>query len=67
MDGAEIRVLKETNQVGLGGLLEGEDGRALEAEIRFEVLGDFSNQALEGQLADEELGALLVLGKVVVF
>lgn len=49
-----------THQVGLGGLLQGEDGRALEAKVGLEVLGDFAYQALERQLADQQLGGLLV-------
>ena len=48
------------DEVGLCGLLQGEDGSALEAEISLEVLGNLAHQALEGQLADQELGALLV-------
>jgi len=60
VDGAQVGVLKETNQVSLRGLLEGHDGRGLEAEISLEVLGNFSDKALEGQLADEELSGLLV-------
>jgi len=60
MDGAEVGVLKERDEVGLNGLLESADGRGLEAEVGLEVLSDFTNQALEGQLADEELGGLLV-------
>lgn len=32
----------------------------MEAEISLEVLGDLSHQALERQLADEQLGGLLV-------
>ena len=60
MDGAEVGVLEEANKVGLSRLLEGEDGRPLEAEIGFEVLGDLADEALEGELADEELGGLLV-------
>ena len=35
-------------------------GRALEAQVGLEVLGDISHQALEGQLADEQFGGLLV-------
>ena len=61
MDGAEIGVLKEANHEGLGCLLEGEDGRGLEAEVGLEVLGDLTDEALEGGLADEEVGGLLVL------
>lgn len=60
MDGAQVGVLEETHQVGFAGLLQSHDGRALEAQVSLEVLGDFSHQALEGQLADEELSALLV-------
>jgi len=60
VDGAEVGVLEETDEVGLRGLLERHDGRALEAQIRLEVLSDLTHEPLEGQLADEELGALLV-------
>ena len=60
VDGAQVGVLKETNQVSLRGLLESHDSRGLEAEVSLEVLGNLSDQALEGQLADEELSRLLV-------
>ena len=60
MDGAQVGVLKEANQVGLAGLLESHDGRALEPQVSLEVLGNLPHQALEGQLADEELSGLLV-------
>ena len=60
VDGAQVGVLKQTNKVGLAGLLEGHDGRGLEPEVSLEVLGDLSHQTLEGQLADEELSGLLV-------
>ena len=60
VDGREVGVLEQADEVGLGGLLEGQDGGALEAEVRLEVLGDLTDQALEGQLADQQLGALLV-------
>ena len=42
MDGAEVGVLEEADEVGLGGLLEGEDGGGLEAEVGLEVLGDLT-------------------------
>ena len=60
VDGSEVGVLEKANQVGLSGLLEGKDGRALEAEISLEVLGDLTDKSLERELADEELSALLV-------
>lgn len=36
------------------------NGSTLKTEIRLEVLSDFSDQSLEGQLPDEQLGGLLV-------
>ena len=60
MDGAQVGVLKQANKVGLAGLLKGHDSRALEPQVSLEVLGNLSDQALEGQLADEELSRLLV-------
>ncbi len=60
MDGAEVGVLEETNQVGLRRLLEGQNGGGLEAEVHLELLRDLANQTLEGKLADEELRGLLV-------
>ena len=48
------------HQVRLRGLLEGDDGRRLEAEVGLEVLRDLAHQALEGQLADQQLCRLLV-------
>ena len=60
VDGAQVGVLEEADQVGLRGLLQGSDGRSLEAQIGLEVLGDFADQTLEGQLADQQVGRLLV-------
>ena len=61
MDGAEVGVLEETDHVGLSGLLEGEDGGGLEAKVVLELGSDLTDKSLEGKLADEELGGLLVL------
>ena len=60
VDGAQVGVLEETNQVGLRGLLQGHDGAGLETQVGLEVLGDLTDKTLEGQLADEELSRLLV-------
>ena len=60
VDGAQVGVLEETNEVSLRGLLESHDSRGLEPQVSLEVLGDLSHQTLEGQLADEELSGLLV-------
>jgi histone H3 len=60
MDGAQVGVLEETNKVGLSSLLKGKDGRSLETKIGLEVLSDLTDETLEGKLADEKLGGLLV-------
>jgi len=59
VDGAQVGVLEEADHVGLGGFLEGKHGRGLEAEVVLELRSDLADESLEGQLADEELGALL--------
>jgi len=61
VDGSQVGVLEESHEVGLSGLLQREHGGALEAQVGLEVLGDLAHQPLEGQLADEQLGGLLVL------
>ena len=60
VDGSQVGILKEGDEVGLGSLLEGTDGRGLETQVGLEVLGNLTNETLEGQLADQELGRLLV-------
>ena len=60
VDGTEVGVLEEANEVGLGCLLEGKDGRGLETKVSLEVLGDLADETLEWELADKELGGLLV-------
>jgi hypothetical protein len=60
VDGAQVGVLEETDQVGLASLLKRHNGRALESQVGLKVLCDFTDQALEGQFPDEKLGALLV-------
>ena len=60
MNGAQVGVLEEANEVGLRSLLKGEDGGSLEAQVALEVLGDLADETLEGELADEEVGRLLV-------
>ena len=60
MDGAQVRVLEQRNEVSLRSLLKGSDGRTLETEIRLESLRDLTNEALERKLADEQISRLLV-------
>ena len=60
VDGAQVGVFEESDEVSLAGFLEGHDGRALETQVGLEVLGDLTDQTLEWQLADQELGGFLV-------
>jgi len=60
VDGAEIGVFEERDEVSLNGLLKSTDGRRLETKITLEVLGNFTNQSLERKLSDQELSGLLV-------
>jgi len=59
VDGSQVGVLKQANEVRLGSLLERANGRRLEAEVGLEVLGNLADETLERQLADEELGGFL--------
>jgi hypothetical protein len=60
VDSSQVSVLEEGDQVSLAGLLQRQDGRRLEAEVGLEILSDFTDKALEGQLPDEELSRFLV-------
>lgn len=55
----EICVLKQGDEVRLGGFLQGTDRRALELHIGLYVAGNLADKTLERQLADEEVGTLL--------
>ena len=60
VDGAQVGVLEKTNEVSLASLLEGHDSGALETKVSLEVLGNLTDETLEGQLADKKLSGLLV-------
>ena len=60
VDGAQVCVFEEADQVSLAGLLQRHDGRTLEPQLGLEVLGNFTDKSLEGELSDQQLGALLV-------
>ena len=61
MDGTEVSVFEETNKVRLSSLLKSEDSRALESELLLELVSDLSDESLEWELSDQEVGGLLVL------
>jgi hypothetical protein len=48
VNSTQVGVFEETNEVGFRGFLESEDGRSLEAKVALEVLGDLTNETLEG-------------------
>ena len=60
MNGAQVGIFEETYEVGFSSLLEGQHGTRLEAEFFLEVVGDLTNESLEGEFTDEEFGGLLV-------
>ena len=60
VNGAQVGVLKERDEVRLDRLLESANGGRLESEVGLKILGDLTNAALEGELSDKELGRLLV-------
>ena len=61
VNGGQVGVLEEADEVSLGRLLKRQHGAGLEAQVRLEVLGDLANKPLKRQLADEQLRRLLVL------
>ena len=61
MDGCQVGVFEQTHEVRLCSFLQSQHCAALEPQVGLEVLGDLAHQALEGQLADQQLSALLVL------
>lgn len=60
VDGSQVGVLEQRDEVGLSRLLQSHDGARLETQVGLEVLGDFTHKTLEGELADQELRRLLV-------
>ena len=60
MDGAQVGIFEKTDQVSFGGFLESQDSGALESQVTFEFLGDFSNQSLERELSQKEISRFLI-------
>ena len=60
VDGAQVGVFEKSNKVCLGGFLQSKNGGALESKVGLEVLGDLTDEALEGKLADQQLSGFLV-------
>ena len=53
MDGTEVGVLEETDEVSLGGLLESEYSSSLETQVILEVLGNLTHAPVSGMEAFE--------------
>jgi len=60
VDGAQVRVLEEADEVGLGGLLDGLESGGLVADVDLVFVGDLPHEPLERQPPQEQLGGLLV-------
>ena len=60
VDRTQVGVFKQPDQVRLGRLLQRQHRRRLKAQIRLEILRDFTHETLERELANQKLGRLLV-------
>lgn len=60
MNGTQLRVSQNAYQEGLSGLLKGENGVLLVANVGLVILADLHHQALKGSVSDEQVSALLV-------
>ncbi|KAH3671028.1 hypothetical protein OGAPHI_000739 [Ogataea philodendri] len=59
VDGTQVGVLKQGDEVSLNGLLQSTDSGGLESQVGLEVLSNFSHQSLERQFSDEQFGRFL--------
>jgi hypothetical protein len=60
MNGTQVGVLKQSNEVSFRSLLEGKYSRALEMTVWLEILSNLSYQTLEWHLAKQRVSGLLV-------
>ena len=56
VDRTQVGVFKQPDQVRLGRLLQRQHRRRLKAQIRLEILRDFTHETLERELANQKLG-----------
>ena len=61
MNSTQVSVLKQSNHVSFGSLLNSEDSLRLESQITLVLLSDLTDKSLEGELSDEQLSGLLEL------
>jgi hypothetical protein len=60
VNGTQVGVLKQSNEVSFQSLLEGKYSRALETTVQLELLSNLSYQMLEWRLANQKVSRLLV-------
>lgn len=48
VNSAQVRVFKETNEVGFRGFLESRDGRQFKSKVSLKVRGNLTNESLKG-------------------
>lgn len=60
VDGAEVRIFKDSSEVALSRFLESEKSLGLEAELTINAVTDGANKPLEGSFRQEEVRRLLV-------
>jgi hypothetical protein len=60
VNGTQVGVLKQSNEVSFWSLLEGKYSHALEMTVRLELLSNLSYQMLEWHLANQNVNWLLV-------
>jgi uncharacterized protein (DUF4213/DUF364 family) len=65
MENTQIRRFEQANQVRFSSLLQSQNRRHLETHVIFVTASNLANQTLEGQLAHQQIGALLILTDLV--
>ena len=60
VDSAQVGVLEESDEVGLGSFLDCDEGLGSESDLVINALGDGPHESLEGRSQEEQGGRLLV-------
>ena len=60
MDGTQVGIIEQAQQVSFAHFLQCHDGAALKAQVSLEVMVDFAHQTLEWDLANQQLGRFLL-------
>jgi len=56
MDSSQVGVFEQGDEVSFSSLLKSHDSRGLETKVGLEILSDFTDETLEGELPNEQLG-----------